>query len=143
MLSNLQLAQDQRQDSNPGLADGKSTTVVQCNCYPPGRLLPTAPCSTRGHPSHPLDHPGRQSAAGGLQASNFKLPANGFLSRVFFFPWREADKAVPLGSCCLGLLKTLGGLRPTQEAGRCRLQSEPLTWVPPLTKGSVGAPKFP
>lgn len=102
-------------------------------------LLAAAPCSSGGHPSHPLDHPGRQSAAGGLQTSNF--PQMDFRAGSFFFLfWREAEKSAPLGSCCPRLLKTLGGLRPTQEASGCWLRPEPLVWVPPPTWGLPNSP---
>lgn len=71
-------------------------------------LLPAAPCSPLGHPSHPLDHPGRHTS---LQLEGFKLQTSRkWISEqgLFFFLGGEADKAARLGSCCLGLLKTLG-----------------------------------
>lgn len=142
----LRLTQNTRQAWNPALPGGKSTTAVKRNCYPPG-LAPRLPRlhspSTRGHPSHPLDHPGRQAAAGGLQTSNF--PQMHFWAGFFFFfpprppPGWEAEKTIPLCYGCLGLLKTLGGLRRTQEIGRCRFRSEPSGWGSSPSDGAGGA----
>lgn len=108
-------------------------------------LLPAAPCSPLGHPSHPLDHPGRHTS---LQLEGFKLQTSRkWISEqgLFFFLGGEADKAARLGSCCLGLLKTLGmgGERPTQEVVGAGSSLGPLAWAPPPTEGSVGAPRFP
>lgn len=80
-------------------------------------LLPAAPCSPLGHPSHPLDHPGRHTS---LQLEGFKLQTSRkWISEqgLFFFLGGEADKAARLGSCCLGLLKTLGVGRGETHSG--------------------------
>ena len=126
----LQLTQNERQDLNPGLPDGKSTTAVKCNCYLPGH----APLSFHSRTPVPPARPPRPPGCS-WRASNFKLPTNAFLSRIFFFffffSWREAEKAVPLGCCYLGLLKTLQGLKTTQKVGGCSLRSEPLAGDPP------------
>lgn len=107
-------------------------------------LLPAAPCSPLGHPSHPLDHPGRHTS---LQLEGFKLQTSRkWISEqgLFFFSWLEADKAALLGSCCLGLLKTLG-------AGGDRLRRWWVlaqVWVPslgplPQTREVWGLPDSP
>lgn len=96
--------------------------------------LPSWPCSQLPHAPLPDTRPTRSTTqAASLQLEGFKLQTSRkWISEqglfFFFSSWREADKAIPLGSCSLGLLKTLGGLRPTQEADGRWFRSEPLTW---------------
>lgn len=110
------------------------------------QLLPSWPCSQLPHA--PLEdtrptHSTTQAAS--LQLEGFKLQTSRkWISEqglfFFFLFWREAEKAAPLGSCCPRLLKTLGGLRTTQEASGCWLRPEPLVWVPPPTWGLPNSP---
>lgn len=73
----------------------------------PCSQLPPAPLEDT-QPARPTTQAARLQLAGlKLQTSHKWISEQGLF--FFFFPWREADKAVPLGSCCLGPLKTLVG----------------------------------
>lgn len=109
------------------------------------QLLPSWPCSQLPHASLEDTRPTRSTTqAASLQLEGFKLQTSRkWISEqglFFFLFWREAEKSALLGSCCPRLLKTLGGLRPTQEASGCWLRPEPHRLGP---SPNLGAPKFP
>lgn len=121
----------------PLLLNATATLLALLLGCPGSTLLP--PEATR--PTHSTTQAARLQLEGfKLQTSHKCISGQDF----FFFPPRpppgwEAEKTIPLCYGCLGLLKTLGGLRRTQEIGRCRFRSEPSGWGSSPSDGAGGA----
>ena len=119
--------------------------LFRCNSCPPG-CAPQLPCSTPRplEDTIPPTRPPRPPSCS-WRASNFKLPANAFLSRIFFFfpPSKRLKKLSLLVTAVKDSLKHYGGSDQLQRlVGTCSGLCPWLGTLPQLKKCG-GCPKFP